>query len=55
MLTAADGPAVDRCLLERYDEQTNGFKLELHDVSCSILSLDGGVSQTAQEYKGYLP
>ena len=31
--TAADKPEMDRCLLEQYDEQINGFKFELFDVS----------------------
>ena len=38
-------PEVDRCLLEQYDEQQNGFKLELYDISRSILSIDGDVSE----------
>ena len=36
---------VDRCLLEHYDEQLNGFKLEQYDISRSILSMDGDVSR----------
>ena len=36
---------MDHCLLEQYDEQQNGFKLELYDISRSILSMDGDVSK----------
>ena len=32
-------------LLEQYDEQRNGFKLELYDISRSILSVDRDVSE----------
>ena len=44
-VTDIDGkPKVDRCLLEQYNEQLNGFKLELYDISRSILSMHGEVS-----------
>ena len=36
---------MDSCLLELYNEEVNGFKLEAFDVPCSILSLDGDVSE----------
>ena len=36
---------MDQCLLERYDEQQNGFKLKLYDISRSILSMEGDVSE----------
>ena len=42
---AAEKTEVDRCLLEQYDEQQNGFKLELYDISRGILSMDGDVSE----------
>ena len=35
---------MDRCLLEHYNEQQNGFKLKLYDISRSILSMDGDAS-----------
>ena len=38
-------PDVDRCLLEQYDEQLNGFNLELYNISRSILSMDGDISK----------
>ena len=34
---------VGRCVSEQYDEQQNGFKLKLYDMSQSILSMDGDV------------
>ena len=41
----ADKTIVDHYLLELYEEQQNGFKLELYDISRSILSMDGDVSE----------
>ena len=43
--SAAEQADMDRCLLEQSDEQVSGVKLEVFDVSCSILSLDGDVSE----------
>ena len=37
----ADEAEVDQCLLEEYDEEQNGFKLELYVISRSISSMDG--------------
>ena len=36
---------VHRCLFEQYDEQLSGLKLELYDISRSILSMEGDVSE----------
>ena len=36
---------MDQCLLEQYDEQQNWFKLELYDISLSIQSMKGDVSE----------
>ena len=33
--------------MEQYDKQQNGFKLELYDISWTILSLDGDVFDLA--------
>ena len=41
----ADEAEVDRCLLEQYDKQQNGFKVELYDISWSILLMQGDVSE----------
>ena len=46
--SAVEHPRVDRCLLEQYDEQLNGFRLEVFDVTRSILSLDGDVSELSE-------
>ena len=35
---AAEQADVDHCLLKQYDEQLNGFKVEVFDIYCSILS-----------------
>ena len=44
----AEKTKVDRCVLEQYDEQQNGFKLELYDISRSVLSMDGDVSELSE-------
>ena len=41
----ADESELDRCLLERYDEQLNVFKVELYGISRNILSMEGDVSE----------
>ena len=41
----ANQAEVDWCLLEQYKEQQNGFKLELYDISWSLLTMDGDVSK----------
>ena len=41
VMPMTSGPELDRCLLEQYGEQIGGHKLELFDVSRSILALDG--------------
>ena len=41
---ATDKTKVGCCLLEQYAEQSNGFKLELYNISLSILSMEGDVS-----------
>ena len=43
--SVADKVELDRCLIEQYDEQLNGFKLELYDISPSIQSMEGDVSE----------
>ena len=43
--SAAEQPDVNHCLLEHYGEKVSGFKLKVFDISCSILSLDGDVSE----------
>ena len=40
-MSMAPGPELDRCLLKQYGEQISGHKLELFDISHSILALDG--------------
>ena len=45
VFAVADKTKVDHCLLEQYNEQQNGFKLELYDISRSILFMDGDVSE----------
>ena len=47
--TAADNPELDRFWIEQYDEQINGFKFELFDVSRSILSLDEDTPGLAEQ------
>ena len=42
--TAADNSEVDCCLVEQYNEQINGFKFDLFDISHSISSLDGNTT-----------
>ena len=41
----AKGPEVDFYLLEQYDEQENGFKLELYNISHNILFIKGNVTE----------
>ena len=39
----ADEAELDQCLLEQYDKQLNGFKLEPYNILRSILSIEGNV------------
>ena len=43
------GPDLDRCLLEQLEEQLNGLKLELFDISRSILALDIDTTELTSE------
>ena len=45
VLSAAEQPNADRSWLEQYDEQVNGFKLKVFDISDNIPSLVTGVSE----------
>ena len=43
------GPNVDRCLLEKYDDQMGGLKLELFDVLRSIVAIKDSANLPDQE------
>ena len=38
----AKGPKPDNCLFRQYEEQITGFKSELTDISCSVISMKDG-------------
>ena len=46
--SAMEASDVHRCLLEQYDEQLSGFKLEVFDITRSMLSLAGDVSELSE-------
>ena len=47
--TVTPGPDVDRCLLEQVKEKLSGLKLELFDVSRSILALSDDTTVQAEQ------